>query len=144
MPKRKRKPEAPLTEQQKKAVRMLYEGSRIQDIAAALGVHRTTVWRWECKRGFVREWKRIDYNYRRKYERRQIRMELEREEYWAKKVREAEEKLHELAPKRGGKPGKEWQKAYKEYEKAIGRGHTLAELMERIYGSKRKKRQGLW
>ena len=123
---------------------MLYEGDRVQDVAAALGVHRTTVWRWECKRGFTREWKRIDYNMRRKFERREARMERKRNEYWDKKVREAEEKLHELAPKRGGKPGKEWEKAYREYEIALGRGHTLAELMSRIYGGKHKKKQRFW
>lgn len=31
---------------QKQAVRMLFEGERVGDIAAAVGVHRSTLWRW--------------------------------------------------------------------------------------------------
>ena len=33
-------------DRQKQAVRMLFEGERVGDIAAAVGVHRSTLWRW--------------------------------------------------------------------------------------------------
>lgn len=35
-----------ISEKQKQAVRMLFEGERVGDIAAAVGVHRSTLWRW--------------------------------------------------------------------------------------------------
>lgn len=33
-------------EKQKQAVRLLFEGERVGDIAATIGVHRSTLWRW--------------------------------------------------------------------------------------------------
>lgn len=33
-------------EKQKQAVRLLFEGERVGDIASAVGVHRSTLWRW--------------------------------------------------------------------------------------------------
>ena len=74
-----------LTEKQKQAVQMIFDGMRIQDIAAALGVHRCTIWRWSRKKEFSRESKRLMKEYirewrkqsgfyeRRKEHRRQLR-----------------------------------------------------------------------
>ena len=47
-----------MTEQQKKALDMLWNGAKVQDTASALGVHRCTIWRWEKQKDFQREWKR--------------------------------------------------------------------------------------
>lgn len=35
-----------LTDQQKTAVKLLINGARVSEVAAALDVHRTTLWRW--------------------------------------------------------------------------------------------------
>lgn len=35
-----------LTDQQKAAVKLLINGARVSEVAAALHVHRTTLWRW--------------------------------------------------------------------------------------------------
>ena len=138
----KRKEEKPLTEQQKKAVAMLYDGEKVQDTAQALGVHRTTIWRWECRRDFRREWNRIDRNLRRKYARREAKRRAEEDAYWDKKLREAEQKLHEISSNITQKPGKDFYEAWNEYEKAACRGRTLAQLMDAIYCPERKRRKG--
>ena len=128
----KRKPDKPLTETQKKAVRMCYEWEPIKDIAAACGVHRSTIWRWQQLRGFDREWKRIDYNERRKWERRDAKRRAAEDAYWEEQERKAKAKLDELSAKTTTKPGKEWYKALEEYEKAQLRGKTLAECLAAI------------
>lgn len=138
----KRKAEKPLTEQQKKAVAMLYDYERVKDVAAALGVHRTTVWRWENLRGFRKEWNRIDRNLRRKYERREAKRRAAEDAYWSEKLKEAEQKLQEISSKITKKPGKAWYNAWNEYEKAACRGRTLAQLMDAIYNPGRKRRKG--
>ena len=134
-----RKKEKPLTEQQKKAVSMLYECYPINEIAAALGVHRTTVWRWSNLRGFKREWKRLYYNEERRIMRREIKREEEERKYWEQRQREAKQKLDEENAKIKTKPGPAWYKANKEYEIALCRGHTLAELFSMIDKLKRKR-----
>lgn len=48
-----------LTEQQKQAVTMLaIDCKKTYEVAAALGVHRCTIWRWRKKKGFYKEWNR--------------------------------------------------------------------------------------
>lgn len=131
-----------LTEKQKQAVAMLYNGELIKDTAQALGVHRTTIWRWECRRDFRREWQRIDRNLRRKYERMDAKREAQEAEYWEKRVQEAEQKLHEESAKITKKPGKAWYRAWNEYEKAMCRGRTLAELFDALEGHDLKRRKG--
>lgn len=138
----KRKEEKPLTEQQKKAVAMLYDYERVQDVAAALGVHRTTIWRWEKLRGFRKEWNRIDRNLRRKYERWEAKRRAAEDAYWDQRLREAEEKLQKESAKITKMPGKAWYSAWNEYEKAACRGRTLAQLMDAIYNPGGKRRKG--
>lgn len=139
----KRKEEKPLTEQQKKAVAMLYAGEKVCDTAKTLGVHRATVWRWECMRGFQREWNRIDRNLRRRNARREEKRIAEESAYWDQKLREAEQKLQEESAKITEKPDKEWYKAWNEYEKAACRGMTLAQLFDAMNsgGGKRRNRR---
>ena len=49
-----------LNEKQKEAVRLLcLENMNVQDVAAVLGVHRTTVWRWSKTKAFRREWQKV-------------------------------------------------------------------------------------
>ena len=111
---------------------MCYEWEPIKDIAAACGVHRSTIWRWQQLRGFDREWKRIDYNERRKWERRDAKRRAAEDAYWEEQERKAKAKLDELSAKITTKPGKEWYKALAEYEKAQLRGKTLAECLAAI------------
>ena len=142
MGRKKLKPEKPLTETQKKAVAMYYDYERVVDIAAACGVHRSTIYRWTQLRNFRKEWQRIDRNWRRKFERREAKRRAEEDAYWEKKQREAEEKLHEIGAKITKKPGKDWYKAWNEYEKAICRGRTLSQLMDAIFNPNYKPRKG--
>lgn len=130
---KKKRPEKPLTDQQKKAVSMYYDYDPIQEIAAACGVHRTTIWRWTKLRGFWREWKRIDYNHRRRFERLDAKRRAEEDAYWEEQERKAKEKLDELSAKITTKPGKEWYKALNEYEKAQLRGKTLAQCLDAYF-----------
>ena len=129
MSRKKKKPEKPLTEIQKKAVAMMYDYEMIKDIASACGVHRSTIWRWTKLRGFWREFKRIDYNWQRKFERREAKRRAQEDAYWEEQERKAKAKLDELSAKIVTKPGKEWYKALHEYEKAQLRGKTLAECL---------------
>ena len=138
MNERKRKEEKPLTEQQKQAARLLWEGERIGDIAQAVGVHRSTVWRWEQKRGFWREYKRIDRNWARRYAYRRKKEEAERE----KRLQELEENMHKEAAKITGKPTKSFYKACDEYEKALFGGFSLSQALDFIFTGKLPKRKG--
>ena len=138
MNERKRKEEKPLTEQQKQAARLLWEGERIGDIAQAVGVHRSTVWRWEQKRGFWREYKRIDRNWARRYAYRRKKEEAERE----KRLQELEENMHKEAAKISGKPTKSFYKACDEYEKALFGGFSLSQALDFIFTGKLPKRKG--
>jgi len=139
MNKRKRKEEKPLTDLQKKAVAMFYDYERIKDIAAACGVHRTTIWRWSKLRGFRKEYNRIDRNWKRKFERQDLKRIAAENAYWDQKVADAEKKLQEISSKIKGKPGKDFYSAWNEYEKALFRGRSLSQLMDAIYGDKPKR-----
>ena len=139
MSKRKKKhPEKPLSETQKKAVAMLYDCYSIKEIAEACGVHRSTVWRWEQKRGFWREYKRIDRNWARRYAYRRKKEEAERE----KRLQELEENMHKEAAKITGKPTKSFYKACDEYEKALFGGFSLSQALDFIFTGKLPKRKG--
>lgn len=129
MSRKKKKPEKPLTENQKKAVAMLYEYDPVNEVAAACGVHRTTIWRWTQLRGFRKEWRRIDYNWQRKFERREAKRRAQEDAYWEEQERIMKAKLDEETAKIKGKPGKSWYEAYNNYTKAQLRGKTLAECL---------------
>ena len=141
MGRKKLKPEKPLTETQKKAVAMYYDYERVRDIAAACGVHRSTIYRWTQLRNFRKEWQRIDRNWRRKFERREAKRRAEEDAYWEEKERETKKKLDELSAKITKKPGKEWYKAYDEYMKACLRGKTLAQVFNAFDGLRPKHRK---
>ena len=49
-----------LTEQQKQAVKLLFEGHTVPETAAALGVHRATIYRWQQQ-------KQKDWNHEWRY-----------------------------------------------------------------------------
>lgn len=131
-----------LTGLQKKAVKMLYYGERVQDTASALGVHRCTIWRWECTKDFQKEWRRLDRNERRKARRHEEKWRKEQDEYWAKKMAECEEKMLKEAEKITGKTSSKFYKAWNEYEKALCRGYSLDQLFSFISNDRPLKRKG--
>ena len=137
MSKRKKKhPEKPLSETQKKAVAMLYDCYSIKEIAEACGVHRCTIWRWENLRGFRKEYQRIDRNWRRRIERQEAKRRAEEDRYWSEKLREAEENMRKEAANIHGKPSKAYYKACSEWEKALCRGLTLSQLFDLVFSDK--------
>lgn len=72
MKKKKRMIPHPLTDRQREAVRMMFlESARVQDVAAALGVHRCTVWRWSQYPEWDREWERLHREWLREYREQQ-------------------------------------------------------------------------
>ena len=117
---------------------LFYDCERVKDIAAACGVHRSTIWRWQQLRGFRKEWNRIDRNWRRKIERREVKRRAQEEAYWEQRRKEAEEKLQKASEKITNKPGKDFYDAWNEYEKAMCRGRTLAQVLDALYNRERK------
>ena len=93
-----------LTEQQKKAARMLCDGWSIPETAAEVGVHRVTVWRWTKRRDFRRERRRINHNWQRRIKRALARAERERAAKYEAGIEKAEKDLQ--------KAGKNVHKGY--------------------------------
>ena len=141
MSKGKWKPETPFTEQQKTAVRMLYDGDPVQDVASALGVHRTTIWRWKRKRQYRKEWNRINRNEQRRCERIEARMYAEREKYWEEKRQKAEEKLLKMTENLSINSSKRFNSAWNEYERALFGGFSMAEVYDILQGKKPRRRK---
>ena len=122
-----------LTDKQKQAARMFYNCERIGDIALAVGVHRTTVWRWRKKRSFKQELSRLAWNDERRLQRRIQRAERKREEYWTKRLADAEKKLQETAE--NGRP-RDMDRAWKEREICLFRGYSWAEVEDMLWRNK--------
>lgn len=132
-----------LTEKQKQAVKMVYDNDPIGEIAAALGVHRTTIWRWQRKREFRKEWHRLDRNARRRIVRREAKLRAAEDAYWSDAIRKAKDKLDRETAKIKTKPGNAWYKAHEEYQTALLHGRTLAQALEalELISCKRHKRR---
>ena len=134
-----------LTEKQKMAVAMLYNMTPVKDVAAAAGVHRTTVWRWSKKRDFRKEWQRIDRNTRRRYERWRIKKDIEwhreRDRRMAEADAELDKKLHEIEGKTGKSHQKAVNSAWNSYVNTLFNGRSLAEILSVIYDDKPIRRR---
>lgn len=134
-----------LTEKQKQAVAMLYELTPVKDVAAAMGVHRTTIWRWSKTRDFRKEWQRIDRNERRRLERWRIKRDVEWHRERDRRMAEAEAKLDEKLREIEGKTGKSHQKAvnsaWNSYVNALFDGRSLAELLSLLDDDKPIRRR---
>ena len=118
---------------------MLYDDEPVQAVAAALGVHRTTVWRWRESKAFRLEWQRIDHNERRRLKRLNEKLIAQREAeaaQWQELVRICEVNLDKAAGKCTNKPTNAFNKAYKEYEKALFHGYTLSEAVDILFNNK--------
>ena len=121
MNKRKKKPRRPLTEQQKQAAKVLFETGRIGDTAAAVGCHRSTLWRWRNTRQFEREYERVHDQWIRE-KRRETRREWlnspeHKKELAARRRLKAVEKKLEEAGNSGDMNA--YRKACAEYDRCM-------------------------
>lgn len=71
--KRKKAANKPLTDLQRKAAQLIFDGAKIGDIAAQIGIHRATLWRWRQQRSFQRELNRICDEWTRNMRRQTIK-----------------------------------------------------------------------
>lgn len=102
-----------LTDQQKQAVQMLFDGMKVQDVAAALGVNRCTVWRWSRKKEFAREWHRVQKAFIRK-----LRKEsgyYERRKEHRRRLRQLEKEMEDAAGRIRNGHTKEFNSAWNKY-----------------------------
>ena len=90
--KKTRRPRRPLTDQQKQAARVLFDTGSITETAAAVGCHRTTVWRWRNTRQFEREYERVHDKWIRDKRRETLKEWHNSAEY--KKQKAAQRRLH--------------------------------------------------
>lgn len=141
VPRKKLPPLRPLTEQQKKAVQMTYDYYPVQEIADTLGIHRSTLWRWKQMREFWADYRRIDRNWRRKFERREAKRRAQEEAYWEEQIKIAEENLQKESEKVVNKPGKAWYAAYNAYMKAQLHGHSWTDVMKCFEAGEYKPRK---
>lgn len=132
----KQKQERPLTEAQKRAAEMLFHYRRVKDVASALGVHRSTIWRWKKLRAFRKEWSRLDRNADRRFKRKMEKLRAEQDAYWSQREKEADKKLHETAQNPRKKAGKILDRAWDEYTKALFRGRNMEQLLSDIMSEK--------
>ena len=107
-----------LTDKQKEAVRLLYlESMNVQDVAARVGVHRTTVWRWSKTKDFKREWQKV-----RNAHIRQWRKEMgfsKPSRSWSAELHRLEKKAEEEAGKIRDGNTKAFDAAWNAYSKHL-------------------------
>lgn len=84
-----------LTDKQRQAVQLLFDGMKVQDAAATLGVNRCTLWRWSRKKEFAREWSRIQKAYIRDLRKRSGWDERRKEH--RRRLRQIEKQLNNAA-----------------------------------------------
>ena len=124
---------------------MLYNMDRVKDVSAALGVHRTTIWRWSQQRDFRKEWQRIDRNARRRYDRWWVKMDIRRQREWERRQAEADAELQEKLRQIEGTTGKKHQKAvrsaWNSYANSLFQGRSWAEVLSLLDDDKPKRRK---
>ena len=103
-----------LTEKQKQACKMLcIDGMKVQDTAAALGVHRCTIWRWSRKKEFAKEWKRLLREYIR--EQRKASGYYEQQRAHRARIRQLQRKAEEESRKIRNGYSRAFDRAWKAY-----------------------------
>lgn len=153
MNRNKSKKKRPLTEQQKKAAALFFDGKKVGEVAALVGVHRCTIWRWYGRRDFQREISRVADKYCREKRRAWLREYHNSPEYKREQNRKyyARRRLKVLAERleKAGNSGNmaEYWKIAKEYDKAFNTayfgGKTPMEYLKlsRLFTSEEKPRK---
>ena len=116
MSRKRKRPRRPLTDQQKEAARLIFETGRIGATAAAVGVHRTTIWRWYKRKDFQREIDRAHDKWQREYRREVLREMRKSPEHKRKLAARRRLKRLELKLSEAGNSGD--MRAYRQAEKA--------------------------
>jgi len=151
MKKRRRKQaRRPLTDQQRRAAQLIFDGYHQGDIAAILGVHRSTIWRWRNRKDFQREINIISDRWVRNKRRESLKewhnspeyKQQQRRKYAARrKLKKLEERLTEAGNKGNMKEYKAACRAYdKCFSDAYLDGLSLAEAIQNITGNPTPKK----
>ena len=140
--KRKKASKRPLTDQQLQAAQYMFDGHKIGQIAAEIGVHRSTIWRWYHRRDFQREVSRISDRYvreKRKEIRRQIRESPAHKNALAARRRlPALERRIEEAGKRGNM--KEYKAACNAYDKCFNDAYYYGfDMVDLLFPSQKQE-----
>ena len=127
--KKKRRPRRTLTEQQKQAAKVLFDTGSVGDTAAAVGVHRTTIWRWRNTRQFQREYDRVHDKWQRDYRRERLKEIHSSPEYKREQAekRKAKRRLKYIEQKmsEAGNSGnmREYYRMTKEYDRTFNQAY---------------------
>ena len=109
-----------LTDIQKQAVKMrCIDSMKVQDIAATLGVDRTTLWRWSQSKAYRQEWNRLVKAHVKEYRNRMGWNPRKEKAAWRDRVRQLESKVHAEAEKMDGSDTRAFDKAWKEYHDCL-------------------------
>lgn len=148
---RKKQARKPLTDQQKRAAQLMFDGHPIGEVAAILGVHRSTIWRWRNRKDFQREFSRINDQYVREKRKQWLRDYHNSPEYKEKQRRKyaARQKLKRLEKRlaEAGNSGnvKEYKAACRAYDKCFSEayldGLSLDEIIRNITGNHTPKKR---
>ena len=149
MAKRKKKrARRPLTDQQKQAAQLFFDGLKPGQIAEQIGVHRSTIWRWRNRPDFRREIDRITDKWRRDMRREYQKRWHNSPEYKQQQRRKyaARQKLKRLEKKISDAGNRGDMKAYaaacKEYDRCFNiayfGGLSAAEFAEKFMNQSRE------
>ena len=118
-----------LPEKQKTAVRLLYsEGRTAIEVAALLGVNRTTIWRWKQTKAFKREWQKVRNAHIRQWRKEMGYDQSGRE--WSAELHRLEKKVEAEADKIHDGNTKAFDAAWAEYRKHLFSG--MANVQKRL------------
>lgn len=118
-----------LPEKQKTAVRLLYsEAMKVQDVAALLGVHRGTIWRWKQTKAFRQEWQKVRNAHVRQWRKEMGYDQSGRE--WNAELHRLEKKVEAEADKIRDGNTKAFDAAWAEYRKHLFSG--MANVQKRL------------
>ena len=146
---KRRRRRKPLSEAQKQAARLMFEGNRIGATAAQVGVHRATLWRWNKRADFRKELDRLHAQWIRDYRRKIMREIRETPEYKrAIAARRRLPKLRKMLEEAGNSGNmREYARISAAYDKAFSnayfRGRKPADILNSLtdISTKGKRRE---
>ena len=120
-----------LIDKQKKAAFLLFNGMKVQNAAAVLGVHRCTVWRWTHSKEFRKEWNRLARMQRAKNKREVQRERLQKKlDMLNISLDELEQKMHYAADHVQGGDTRQFNAAWNRYSKVLFEAGKLETLIQ--------------